>query len=62
MQQERIMRLPEVIATVGLSSVSIWRLESNNKFPKKIKLGGHSIGYLQSEILGWIETKAEERN
>lgn len=59
---ERIMRPREVAHAVGLSVVSIWRLGKKEKFPKKIKLGGNSVGYLKSEIQDWILKKAKERN
>lgn len=60
-QNERVMRKKEVLATVGLSDVSVWRLERDGSFPRRIKLGGNSVGWLQSEIFGWLEQKAAER-
>lgn len=60
-KQERVMRKKEVLAAVGLSDVSVWRQERAGTFPKRLRLGGNSVGWLQSEILGWIEERAAAR-
>lgn len=60
-KQERIMRKKEVIAIVGLSDVSIWRRERAGAFPKRLTLGGNSVGWLKSEIDGWLEQRATAR-
>lgn len=61
-QSYRILRKPEVIRIVGLSDVTIWRLERAGDFPKRLKLGGNSVGWLESEIANWIQERAERRN
>lgn len=58
---DRVMRKKEVLAVVGLSDVSVWRQERAGTFPRRIKLGGNSVGWLQSEILGWLEERAAAR-
>ena len=59
--RERIIRKPELLAMVGLSDPTIWRMERNGKFPKRIRLGGNSCGWVASEIFGWIAERAAER-
>ena len=58
---DKILRKPEVIATVGLSGPTIWRLERAGKFPKRIQLGGNSVGWTESSIFEWIENKRTHR-
>jgi prophage regulatory protein len=58
---DRILRKPEIQHRVGLSDPTIWRLERAGKFPKRIKLGGNSVGWFESEINDWLQTKAAER-
>jgi len=58
---ERIIRKKEVLMIVGLSAVTIWRKEKKGEFPKRVKLGGNSVGWLKSEIDQWIATIAESR-
>jgi prophage regulatory protein len=55
------MRKKEVLAIVGLSDVSVWRQEQVGTFPRRIRLGGNSVGWLKSEIDGWLEQRAAER-
>lgn len=55
---EKILRLPEVKAKVGLSTASIYRLIKEGDFPKQIKLGRHASGWLDSEVQSWIKKKA----
>lgn len=59
--QERIMRKKEVLAVVGLSDVSVWRQERAGTFPKRLRLGGNSVGWLKSEIDGWLQQRAADR-
>jgi prophage regulatory protein len=58
---EKILRKPELRKMVALSDPTIWRLERAGKFPKRVRLGEKSCGWLRSEILAWIEGKAAER-
>lgn len=57
----RIIRKVELFATIGLSDASIWRMERAGLFPRRIKLGGNSVGWLSNEIADWLEKKAAER-
>jgi prophage regulatory protein len=59
--QDRIMRKKEVLAVVGLSDVSVWRQERAGTFPKRLRLGGNSVGWLKSEIDGWLQQRAADR-
>lgn len=55
---EKIIRLPKLSETVGLSPTSIWRREKLGEFPKRIKIGARSVGWLESEIDAWIVEQA----
>lgn len=57
----RIIRKPELFSKVGLSDATIWRMEKSGKFPKRLSLGGNSVGWLDHEIEEWFEKKATER-
>lgn len=59
--QDRVMRKKEVLAVVGLSDVSVWRQERAGTFPKRLRLGGNSVGWLKSEIDGWLHQRAADR-
>jgi len=54
-RDDKIVRLPDVIARTGLSSVTIWRKERAGTFPGSVKLGANSKGWYESEIAAWLE-------
>ena len=58
-----IIRLKDAIKKTGVSRSSIYLYSNAGTFPKPIKLGERSIGFVESEIDDWIEQKiAESRN
>lgn len=38
---------------VPLSDATIWRMEKAGKFPKRLQLGGNSVGWSESEVREW---------
>lgn len=60
---EQILKMPEVIRATGLARSTIYKLISENRFPKQIKLTSFSSGWLQSEVEAWIADRiAASRN
>lgn len=59
---ERVLRKKEVLGIVGLSDPTVYRMERAGKFPKRLRLGGNSCGWLQSEVDGWIAERAAARD
>lgn len=51
---DRIIRLEVVLYLTGLSRTTIWRLQRAGKFPKSRKLSARAVGWLESEITGWM--------
>jgi prophage regulatory protein len=58
----RILRKREVIRRVGYSLVHIYRLEKQGAFPKRVKLGPNSVGWIESEIEAWIRERIRRRD
>ncbi len=58
-QPHRILRLPEVMGRVGLRRASIYLHVSKGSFPKPINLGIRAVGWLESDIDGWIAARIE---
>ncbi|MEQ1844486.1 MAG: AlpA family phage regulatory protein [Nitrospira sp.] len=57
----RVLREKDRFRLTGLSRVQAWRLEREGRFPKRIKLGSNSVGWLAHEIESWIKGKAVGR-
>lgn len=53
----RILRLHEVCKLTGLSRSSIYLKVSVSEFPKPIKLGLRSVGWIEAEVAAWIEAR-----
>ena len=60
-KSRRIIRKPEITERSALSSVTIWRLEKAGQFPKRIQLGGNSVGWFADEFDEWLEQKSRAR-
>ncbi|MCB9989973.1 MAG: AlpA family transcriptional regulator [Rhodospirillales bacterium] len=61
-QKERFLRLSDVMARTGLSRSSIYLSISKGNFPQNINLGSRSVGWLESEIDTWIQTRIDKRS
>lgn len=55
---QRIMRLPEVLKTVGLSRSTLYKQISVGLFPTQISLGARAKGWLSQEVEALIEARA----
>jgi prophage regulatory protein len=57
----RILRLPEVMARVGICRASIYAQMAEGAFPKSVSLGARAVGWLEHEINAWLATKIRAR-
>jgi len=54
-QLVRLVRLPQVLALVGLSKTQIYRLMSAGQFPKPVQISSRSVAWRMAELASWIE-------
>ena len=54
----RLIRLPEVMARVGLKRSAIYQRMSDGRFPKSRSLGAKCTVWVEREIEEWIELVA----
>jgi len=54
---EQILKLPEVTKLTGLARSTIYKLISEERFPKQIKLTSFSSGWIKSEVEHWIDER-----
>jgi prophage regulatory protein len=52
---DRLLRLPEVKATTGLGSSTIYRYIQAGTFPAPVKIGGHAARWRSSELAAWMD-------
>ncbi|MFD0908592.1 helix-turn-helix transcriptional regulator [Ruegeria arenilitoris] len=56
--QDKIYRRPDVESLVGLSRSTLYAMIAEGAFPKPIKLGKRAVGWRQSDVLSWLESRA----
>lgn len=55
----RFLRLTEVRKRVGLGRASIYRYMASGQFPRPHNLGARAVGWLESDIDAWIESRVK---
>jgi prophage regulatory protein len=56
----RLLRLPEVIARVGLKRSAIYQRMNDGRFPRSRSLGPKCTVWIESEIDAWIRDVAKQ--
>lgn len=56
-----VLRLKDVLYCTGLSKTTIYRLMSESRFPKQIKLSQKVSAWKQSEIQAFIDGKYSDK-
>ena len=54
---ERILKRPEVEARTALSRSTLYAMMAEGQFPKPVKLGARAVGWVESEIAAWLESR-----
>lgn len=57
---ERVLRIKSVCQITGRSRSMVYADMSAGTFPQPVKLGPRAVGWLQSEILGWLAGRVAE--
>lgn len=57
--KDRILRIAEVMEAVGLSRSTIYHLASIGQFPRQVRIGLKAVGWRESEIQAWIESRMQ---
>lgn len=52
----------QVLELVPVSKTQLYRLINAGQFPKPVPIGRHRVGFLESEINDWIESRLRVRD
>jgi prophage regulatory protein len=55
----QVLRLPQVCRITGLCRSSIYQMEAEHRFPRRIKIGTRSVGWIESEVQHWLRQRME---
>ncbi len=56
-----ILRIKATIAKTGVPRATIYLYMKNGTFPKPIKLGIRSVGWIEAELDEWLKARKGER-
>jgi prophage regulatory protein len=57
--KHRILRLPEVKTSTGLSRSTIYLRMAEGTFPRQIPLGRRTVGWLEGEVQEWLDRQIQ---
>jgi len=58
----KLLRLPELLAMVGIGKTALYQRVKNGTFPAPIKIGGgRASGWIQAEIIQWLTEQVQNR-
>ena len=52
-----ILRLPALLARVGVSHATIYRMISSGEFPRSVRVGVRAKGWRSDEIDDWLASR-----
>jgi prophage regulatory protein len=58
----KIARESRVRDLTGLSRITRWRMERRGEFPLKVHLSEGAVGWLESEVVEWIQNRVAARS
>jgi prophage regulatory protein len=57
----RLLSKRQIREMVLYSPQHIARLEKAGQFPKRVRLGANRVGWVEREVLDWLEERLEQR-
>ena len=56
---QRFLRVPDVKRLTGLSRSTIY---ADCSFPRGVKIGQRAVGWVEQEVLDWIDARVTQRD
>ena len=53
----KILRLPALLARVGISPATVYRMISSGEFPRSVRIGVRATGWRSDEIDEWLASR-----
>jgi prophage regulatory protein len=60
--QDRLLPTAVVLDRVCMSKTSLYRMINSGEFPKPVPVGRNRVGFLESEVNAWIESRLRLRD
>jgi prophage regulatory protein len=59
---QTILRRADVERATGLPRSTLYEMMAAGRFPKPVRIGARSVGWIETEILGWQKARIAERD
>ena len=56
-QVTQILRMRDVMAKLGVSRSTVYRLVADEKFPRQIKIGKRTVGWRLDAVEQWLDAR-----
>lgn len=60
-ENDKILRLKQVMERTGLARSTIYALIEAKDFPSQFKLGARTVGWFEGDINGWLRSRKRVR-
>ena len=58
-RSSRLLRLPVVVARVGLFATTIWRQRRRGRFPQPVRISPGCVAWREAGVESWIASRSE---
>jgi prophage regulatory protein len=48
-----------VIEVTGLRKTTIYELQAKGRFPRRVKITAHSVGWVEADVQAWLAQRVE---
>lgn len=62
MKNLKIIRVKELCRLISVSPTTLWRMEKRGELPPRIKISTRAVGWRESDIEEWLESRSEPLN
>lgn len=53
----KALRWPRIHELTGMSRTTVWRLETAGNFPRRRRLTGNAVAWIEDEIMDWLDSR-----
>ena len=56
-ETRRLIRVPEVLALIGVSRSTLYAMVAEGQFPRPVKIGHRSVGWPARDVQSWLDNR-----
>ena len=57
----RLLSLEQVRHLIPYSASQIYRLEQQERFPRRLRIGPNRVGWLDDVVISWLQQRFDDR-